>query len=65
MAVGAMGLGSLVSWSKTEASDIIDWHDQPARGTDMRHSMNGRACHDFRMMSDDRSVIIDRKMFDV
>jgi len=37
-----------------------------ARPVGARHAplrMNGRACRDFRMLSDDRSILLDKEIF--
>jgi hypothetical protein len=64
VAATAVGMGSLLGWSRDDDSSSLSWpDDMPKR--DLRARMNGRACHDFRMMSDDHSLFIDRKMLDV
>ena len=61
--VSAIGLGSLLGLSHDD-NVSFDWPEDIAPH-DPRRRMNGRACHDFRMMSEDRSLFIDRKMLDV
>lgn len=63
-AATAIGLGSFLGWSRGDDSASLSWLDDvPPR--DLRARMNGRACHDYRMMSEDRSLFIDSKMLDV
>ena len=64
VAATAVGLGSLLGWRPGDDSASFNWQDDmPTR--DLRVRMNGRACHDYRMISGDRSLFIDRKMLDV
>ncbi len=64
MAAAAVGASSFIGWSR---NDDISSFDLPNNvlPRDLRTRMNGRACHDFRMMSEDHSLFIDRKMLDV
>ena len=64
VAASAIGMASLLSWSHEDNSSSIDWPEN-AKLSDPRVRMNGRACHDYRMISEDRSLFIDRKMLDV
>jgi hypothetical protein len=63
-ASAAVGMSSLIGWRRDdEAASSFDL-PMNAIGREQRARMNGRACHDFRMMSEDRSLFIDRKMLD-
>ena len=58
----ALGLGYLVGNSGEPLNEpsrqiLLD------RSGNYRRRMNGRACHDFRMISSDRSMRLDREIF--
>ena len=58
----AVGLGYLAG----NANEIDDRYEPAMLSRapgDMRVRMNGRACHDYRMISSDRSMIFDRNIF--
>ena len=58
----AIGLGYMAG----QSHEIADDHPRqvlPERCGDYRMRMNGRACHDFRMISNDRSMRLDREIF--
>ena len=57
-----IGMGSLIG--HTEETEI---ENAPQRSSDQpairRTRMSGRACHDYRMISDDRSLILDKDIY--
>jgi hypothetical protein len=57
-----VGSGYLLGQSKELDYELPDQSCPPKPG-DPRIRMNGRACHDYRMMSGDRSMILDRDIF--
>lgn len=59
----ALGLGYLSA--RADAADPAMPEAVPPRGLSKPGTMrmNGRACHDYRMISSDRSMIIDREIF--
>jgi hypothetical protein len=57
-----IGMGSLIGDS-AELPDIPTQQIFPERYGDYRMRMNGRACRDFRLISNDRSMCLDREIF--
>jgi hypothetical protein len=56
----ALGIGYLALGSeKLEAAPNAETPNRPKVNPRMR--MNGRACHDYRMVSGDRSMILDEE----
>jgi hypothetical protein len=58
----AIGMGSLIG-NAGELPDMTTQQILPDRCGDYRRRMNGRACHDFRLISNDRSMCLDREIF--
>jgi hypothetical protein len=59
----AIGMGYILSGSLNDSMAAIEGPipDTPQGESKMR--MNGRACHDYRMISNDRSIILDKEIF--
>jgi hypothetical protein len=58
----ALGLGYLAVGAEELDTELIQKSPFPSiRNHRMR--MNGRACHDYRMVSGDRSMILDEELF--
>ena len=57
-----VGSGYLLGQSKQLDDELLD-QGYPSKPGDSRMRMNGRACHDYRMISGDRSMILDRDIF--
>jgi hypothetical protein len=58
----AIGLGYLTAHSKPPFTDYRPLQS-PLGRANHKPRMNGRACHDFRMLSADRSIMLDRDIF--
>jgi len=58
-----LGLGYLAVRSEAPVSAQTAPTGQKPRNRMMR--MNGRACHDYRMVSGDRSMILDEEIFNI
>ncbi len=58
----AVGLGYIAGQSH-EVDNDYPQQILPERYGDYRVRMNGRACHDYRLISSDRSMIIDKDIF--
>jgi hypothetical protein len=57
-----IGIGSLIG--RSEDSEIETGPQRfPGRLNERRIRMSGRACHDYRMISSDRSMRLDREIF--
>lgn len=64
--VGKVSLAIGLGYVAGQSIEIDNDHPQqvlPERSGDYRLRMNGRACHDFRMISNDRSMRLDREIF--
>jgi|WetSurMetagenome_2_1015567.scaffolds.fasta_scaffold1345236_2 hypothetical protein len=57
-----VGSGYLLGQSKELDYELPD-QSYPLKPGNPRIRMNGRACHDYRLMSGDRSMILDRDIF--
>ncbi|HBC45575.1 MAG TPA: hypothetical protein DCZ43_00870 [candidate division Zixibacteria bacterium] len=57
-----IGMGSLIGHAEEPEIENIPkrFPDQPAI---RRARMSGRACHDYRMISDDRSLMLDKDIY--
>jgi hypothetical protein len=61
-AAAAVGLGSIVFDSDINESMAMPIAAQPNKNS-TRIRMTGRACHDFRKLSADQSILLDRDVF--
>ncbi len=59
----AIGLGYLTGKSQEIDNFYPQQYYPPERMGDYRLRMNGRACHDYRMISGDRSMRLDKDIF--